>query len=48
MHHNHQYRDKPRFPNISDPLEKELKGKYDDMLVKMNKQLADKLKEFML
>jgi hypothetical protein len=48
VQHQHKYLDRSRFPNITDPLESELKKKYDQMLIKMSKQLADKLKEMIL
>lgn len=40
-----QYKDRSRYPNITDGYEGELKDEYDKMLVEMSKDIADKLKE---
>jgi hypothetical protein len=38
-----KYADKPMFPNISNPMEGELKVEYGKMLVRMSKQIGQKL-----
>lgn len=48
MQHNYKYRDKSRYPNVTDHYETEMKMDFSQMLVQMGKDFGNKLKEILL
>ena len=42
-----KYKDRPTYPNIVDPYEKELKVGFGKMLVKTGKEFGNKLNEIL-